>query len=393
MDATELNLRHLRLLLVVVETGSVTQASLACNISQPAATQALRKLEEKFGTALFDRNRNGLFATPLGTLLAARARRALDLLDSATTTLAPRLTLTATTAKLRALVAVAQAENFSIAARRLGIAQPTVHRAISQLEGEIGRALFKRTQYGTAPTRAGQLLAGAAQLAFAELAQARMELADAMGRGTMHLTVGGLPLSRSYILPSTIAKYQATHPRVSVKVLEGPYETLLAGLRRGEIDFLFGALREPPPVDDIEQTHLFDDELVIVSGPDHPLARQSTPDLVEAATCHWVVGIPGTPVRDHFDAFIAAIGTDGPPHLVETSSMILMRELLHAGSYLGCISRRQVEAEIRSGLMVPLPFRLDEGRRRIGITTRANWQPTRTQADFLTIVRADFSEG
>lgn len=393
MEATELNLRHLRLLLAVVETGSVTQASLACNISQPAVTQALKKLEDRFGAALFDRTGNGLFATPLGTLLAGRVRRALDLLDTATTALAPRLRLTATTARLRALVAVAQAENFSLAARRLGIAQPTVHRAISQLEGEIGRALFRRTQYGTAPTRAGRLLARAAQLAFAELTQAEMELADAMGRGSMHLTVGGLPLSRSYILPATIARFHKTHPRVSVKVLEGPYETLLAGLRRGEIDFLFGALRDPPPTDDIAQTHLFDDELVVVSGPDHPLAGQSEPDAAEAASCPWVVGIPGTPVRDHFDVFIAAISKGEPPNLVETSSMILMRELLHAGPYLGCISRRQVETEIRSGLMVPLPFRLEQGRRRIGVTTRANWQPTRTQADFLAIVREDFSEG
>lgn len=393
MEATELNLRHLRLLLAVVETGSVTQASVICNISQPAVTQALKKLEAQFGAALFDRNSNGLFTNALGKLLAARVRRALDLLDGATTALAPRLTLTATTAKLRALVAVAQAENFSLAARQLGVAQPTVHRAISQLEGEIGRALFKRTQYGTAPTRAGQLLAGAAQLAFAELAQAEMELADIMGRGSMQLTVGGLPLSRSYILPSTIAKYHKTHPRVGVKVLEGPYETLLAGLRRGEIDFLFGALREPPPVDDIEQTHLFDDELVVVSGPDHPLAKESDPDPGAAAACHWVVGIPGTPVRDHFDAFFATIGKGQPPLLVETSSMVLMRELLHAGPYLGCISRRQVEAEIRSGLMVPLPFRLETGHRRIGVTTRANWKPTRTQADFLQIVREDLSKG
>src|SRR5690606_14001648 len=141
MPAIEHNLRHLRLLLIVVETGSVTQASTRCNISQPAVTQALKKLEAQFGTRLFERNNQGVFANALARKLAERVGRALHLLDAAMNTLAPRLQLTATTAKLRALIAVAESENFSIAARHLGIAQPTIHRAVSQLESEkIGRA-------------------------------------------------------------------------------------------------------------------------------------------------------------------------------------------------------------------------------------------------------------
>jgi LysR family transcriptional regulator, regulator for genes of the gallate degradation pathway len=384
------NLRHLRVLVVVVETGSVTRASQVCNISQPAVTQALKRLESQFGVSLFNRSANGVFANALARQLAARVARALELIDVATAALAPRLKLTATTAKLRALVAVAETENFSIAARTLGMAQPTIHRAITQLEGEIGRALFKRTQYGSTPTRAGRLLANAAQLAFAELAQAEMELAETVGRGTLQITLGGLPLSRSYILPQVIASYQGAHPEVCIRALEGPYDTLLAGLRQGRVDFLFGALRDPLPIADIEQDHLFDDELVVVSGPDHPLAEQSAPKFSAAMVFPWVVAIKGTPARNHFDAFLARHDTPQPAPMVETSSMVLMRELLHAGPYLGCISRLQAESEIRSGLMVPLPFSIRESRRKIGITTRANWKPTRTQADFLALVRAQF---
>lgn len=391
MLVSQLNLRHLRLLLAVVETGSVTKASQTCNVSQPAVTQALKNLETQFGAALFDRRGNGVFANDLGHLVAGRVHRALDFLDDAMATLAPRLQLTATTAKLRALVAVANAENFSIAARQLGVAQPTIHRAITQLEAEIGRALFKRTQYGSAPTRAGRILAGAAQLAFAELTQAEMELAEAMGQSGQRLTIGGMPLSRSYILPTAIARFHQSHPSVSVRVLEGTYASLLTGLRRGEIDFLFGALRDPLPADDIVQQHLFNDELIVVAGPGHSLAGQSAPPKIALADYPWVVGIPGTPVRGQFDAFFASLGAGQPVSLVETSSMILMRELLHAGPYLGCISQRQVESEIRSGSMTVLPFALAESRRPIGITTRANWKPTRVQDDFLGLIRAEFT--
>src|SRR5690606_32348971 len=277
MLTIEYNLRHLRLLVMVVETGSITQASGACNISQPAATQALKKLESQFGATLFDRSNQGVFPNALARQLAERVRRALERLDVAIATLGPRLQLTATTAKLRALVAVAETENFSIAARNLGVAQPTMHRAITQLESEIGRELFRRTPYGSTPTRAGQLLANAAQLAFAELVQAEMELAEAIGRGQLTITLGGMPLSRSHILPGAIAKFHRQHPHVRIHVLEGPYEMLLAGLRRGQIDFLFGALRNPLPIEDVVQEHLFDDELIIVAGPRHPLVNAAKP--------------------------------------------------------------------------------------------------------------------
>jgi len=392
MLPTEHNLRHLRVLTSVVETGSVTKTASACNISQPAVTQALKKLEEQFGAQLFERTNQGVFPNELARQLAERVTRALNILDDATAALAPRLKLTATTAKLRALIAVAESENFSIAARKLGIAQPTVHRAVAQLESEIGRELFRRTQYGSTLTRAGHILAHAAQLAFAELAQAEMELSEAIGRGQLSITLGGMPLSRSYILPAAIAKFHEQHPHVRIRVLEGPYETLLTGLRSGAIDFLIGALRDPPPIDDILQEHLFFDELVFVSSPDHPLAAAGRIDLSAVLTDYpWILPPPETPARQHFQAFAARAGVPVPECLLETSSMVLMREMLHAGPYLGCISRHQVQSELQKGLMVALPFELEESRRAIGITTRAHWKPTRTQADFLALIRKDFA--
>eukprot|EP01036_Dinobryon_divergens_P048007 gene48007-64415_t len=96
-------------------------------------------------------SRSRIFRPRVPTLpppVALRLRRALALLDPALTALAPRLTRTATVAQLNALIAVTECESFSAAARRLNVAQPTVHRAISQLEGEVGQPLFDRTSHG-----------------------------------------------------------------------------------------------------------------------------------------------------------------------------------------------------------------------------------------------------
>ena len=121
----EHNLRHLRIFLSIAAHNSVTKAAELHHLSQPAVTQALNKLEQRTGAPLFHRTPQGLFVSELGRLFARRVERALAHLDAATASLAPRLKLTATVSQLQALIAVHEAENFTLAARRLGISQPS----------------------------------------------------------------------------------------------------------------------------------------------------------------------------------------------------------------------------------------------------------------------------
>jgi DNA-binding transcriptional LysR family regulator len=381
------NLRHLRIFLAVCDTASISRAAELCNASQPALTQAVGKLERAAGQPLFLRRPRGMFATAAGEAFAARVRRALGLLDRALDEINPRLRLTATTAQLQALVAMREAENFTLAARRLGLAQPTVHRAVTQLAEEAGRPLFERTSYGMVATRPAHALAQATRLAFAELDQAEADLAEMLGREVGRIVVGAMPLSRSHLLPRTIAIFRTRRPTLPVKALDGPYDDLMAGLRRGEVDFLVGALRDPPPIGDIEQERLFDDVLVMVARPGHPLAGEPRPQIADLARYPFVVSPEGTPARRAFDRLFERGGAR-PESLIETGSMILMRELLRVSDHLGCISRLQVEAELALGAMTVLPFPMDDTARPIGLTLRSGWVPTAAQKEFLDALRA-----
>jgi LysR family transcriptional regulator of gallate degradation len=99
------NLRHLRVFLAVADSGSVTRVAEQGLVSQPAVTQAVAKLEREAETALFARTPHWLFPTAAGEALANRARRAFGLLDPALEDVAPRLRLTATSARLPAVAA------------------------------------------------------------------------------------------------------------------------------------------------------------------------------------------------------------------------------------------------------------------------------------------------
>lgn len=69
-----LELRHLKVVCAIAETGSVTKAASQLGLAQPALTAQLQRIERTLGGPLFDRDRRGARPTALGELVLARAR-------------------------------------------------------------------------------------------------------------------------------------------------------------------------------------------------------------------------------------------------------------------------------------------------------------------------------
>ena len=327
------NLRHLRLFMAVMDTGTITAAAARCLVTQPAVTQAIAKLETASGGALFERTRQGFFPTPRGTILAHRAKR-----------------------------------------------------AFAQLEQEAGRILFERTAFGMIASSRAKTLAQCTRLAMAELDQAEAELSALSGEEVGRLTIGSLPLSRSVLLPEVITAFREHRATYPVEVRDGPYDELLSGLRRGEIDLILGALRDPAPIGDVTQEPLFADNLAILAGNHHPLIGAPAVRKEDLHRCGWVVPRRGTPAREQFENFFADLGP--PASLVEAGSILLMRELLDRSELLGCISSTQARAETTRGLLTELPVAARWAARPIGLTTRSTWEPTPAQAEFLAILKS-----
>ncbi|MEV0733515.1 MULTISPECIES: LysR family transcriptional regulator [Polymorphospora] len=69
-----LELRHLKVVCAIAETGSVTKAASMLGLAQPALTAQLQRIERTLGGPLFERDRRGARPTALGELVLARAR-------------------------------------------------------------------------------------------------------------------------------------------------------------------------------------------------------------------------------------------------------------------------------------------------------------------------------
>ncbi|MFB8085396.1 LysR substrate-binding domain-containing protein [Streptomyces sp. NPDC055992] len=70
----ELELRHLRTVRAIADTGSLTKAATVLGLAQPALSAQLRRIERALGGPLFVRDHTGARATPLGELVLERAR-------------------------------------------------------------------------------------------------------------------------------------------------------------------------------------------------------------------------------------------------------------------------------------------------------------------------------
>jgi LysR family transcriptional regulator, regulator for genes of the gallate degradation pathway len=195
-----------------------------------------------------------------------------------------------------------------------------------------------------------------------------------------------MPLSLPDILPRALGAFRTQFPSSLIRVIEGTFDELLGGLRRGENDFLVAALRDPLPIDNVAQEQLFNDSLAIFVGGGHPLlAGKVTIELLQAYP--WIVPRLGTPARAQFDQKFHAAELPVPHSIIESGSTILMRQLVQDGTHLACISRAQVKGEIARSMVQPLAFTVPGPSRPIGLTMRRGWYPTLVQTKLLEIVR------
>ncbi|GAA4467261.1 LysR family transcriptional regulator [Phytohabitans houttuyneae] len=122
------------------------------------------------------------------------------------------------TRELRYFVAVAEELHFGRAARRLGIAQPPLSRAIRQLERRLGVALLERTSRAVSLTDAGAVLLreGQAALDAVDAAERRTRRTASGRPGLVLVTKAG---AANELVAKLLDAYAAEPHAVAVDVL------------------------------------------------------------------------------------------------------------------------------------------------------------------------------
>lgn len=173
--------------------------------------------------------------------------------------------------QLRYVLAVADAGNFTRAAAKANIAQPSLSQQIINLEKELGHKLFHRLGRKAVLTEAGSVFIERARRILFEMEDATKELSDHPSL-ERRITVGAIPTLAPYVLPGLITRCRERHPNLQVVIREDFKQILIHDLLAGELDLALTAIPVRNPMISVEV--LWKEPLILAVPKGHPLASK-----------------------------------------------------------------------------------------------------------------------
>lgn len=388
--AAEISFRQLKLFESVGRLASVRRGSEECNLSQPAVTQALSKLEQQLGTVLLERRSSGSYLTEAGKIFQVRVQRLfaqmatamIDLGAASGDAAAAAVVNRISRSQVRSLIAIVETGSFAKAAEALKLTQASIQRAARDLEGNLRRPIFHRAAIGVMVTPEGVEFGRKLKLAAQEVEWGIREIESARGEHVSQIVIGALPFGGTLLLATVLDEFVAKHPQTDVRIVSEGASEMLRRLRAGDVDFLIGIVQEPAVAGQCNES-LAQTPYEIVARPGHPLHAKAGLTRTDLAAYEWIAAAEGSSRRNCFDLLFA----DGPaPRApITASSLAIIQELLANSNRLTVMTTYEIKRE--SGTLIPLPYGPLEPSPAIGLTTRANWLPTRLHNDFMALLR------
>ena len=292
--------------------------------------------------------------------------------------------------QLEAFLTAVRLHSFSRAASELGVTQPTLSTRILLLENDLGEPLFDRVGRGVRLTDAGRTFVPYAQRALDTLERGRETVTSSRTAATGRLHIGAARGISSAVLPGILETFHERYPAVDVAIKTGRSSEVLEWVLSEQIQV--GVSRELNHPE-VETTHLYDEEIVLVTHPEHRFALDGRASIYEVGSepliiydkerSYFVLMEPGLPGGGH-----RAEHRDGPgQHRVDEADD-------RAGAGVSFLPYKSLERELRTGTLAHV--QLEEGH-RITLPTAAmvrkasSYGPLVTA--FLDLLRSMYGDG
>lgn len=179
---------------------------------------------------------------------------------------------------LRALVEVVRQGGFSQAAKIIHATQPTISKAVRQLEDELRMPLLDRQAQPIRLTEAGEIVYRRALKMLAERDDLYAELDDLKGLKRGVLRLGLPPLGSSSLFAPMFARFRSRYPDIEISLVEHGSRRLEEMVMAGEIEL--AASLKPLP-DNVEWQAVAREPLVALLPADHPQAQAESTRLLD----------------------------------------------------------------------------------------------------------------
>ena len=206
--------------------------------------------------------------------------------------------------QLNHLIAVAEHQSFSAAARALHTVQSNVSTHVAKLEKELGAALIDR--HTMQPTAEGRAVLERARRIRTELQAINDDIVSMRHEVAGEVRIGCIGTTGRWMASPLLGRLAERHPALRPVLVDATTTSLTPRVLDGDLDM---AIVNTPVVEaGLESEPLFDEERIIVAPADHPLADRGTIDVADLAE-HPVMLTPrGTTFRDAIDQELAAAG-------------------------------------------------------------------------------------
>ncbi|MEU8326114.1 LysR family transcriptional regulator [Nonomuraea sp. NPDC048881] len=246
--------------------------------------------------------------------------------------------------QLRHFVAVTTHGSFTAAARAELIVQSALSTSIRKLERELGADLFERTGRRPVLTPAGHAFLPAARALLADAAAAADAVSAVSGLATGRVAIGTIQTLTSVDLPAELAAFHRLRPGIQISVRDAPVAGLLDALLARELDLAYLALDGAELPAGLAVFDSWDEELVLMTSPDHRLAGAERALLSELTEEPFVDFKAGTGLETAVRRLAAGCGLHRQI-TCEVTQIRLLVDLVRAGIGVAIVPRRVAEQE------------------------------------------------
>lgn len=289
---------------------------------------------------------------------------------------------------LHVFIAVAELGSMRKAAERLAVSQPSVSKAISDVEHVLGVRLLERNAQGVEVTSYGRALLGRAMGAFDELRQGVKDI-EVLTDPTMgEVRVGCPEAIAAGLLPAVVDRFSRRYPRVVVSVtVADNLVPEFRPLRERAVDLVLGRAAEQHRDDELDAELLYHDRVFVAAGNKAPWTRRRNMALADLMEQPWLLFPENSWIDMRVSEAFRRAGVVPPRMIVRAFSVHLRISMLATNRFVAALAGSVLSYNApRFGLKV-LPINLPAQPWPVAMVTLKNRMLSPVVQEFMKDVR------
>jgi DNA-binding transcriptional LysR family regulator len=210
------------------------------------------------------------------------------------------------TNQLYVFLAAAETLNFTKAAQRLQVTQPSVSQQIQALEDHVGQTLFLRIGKTVELTEAGVALVPLAQEMIFLTTNIEETMASYKKDVHGNLLIACSTSTGKYLLPELLTRLHHQHPQVKATCLVTSHERAIQLLSDGKAHLALAS--DPDLRPDIEFRKMTSENIILIVQPDHPWASREDITIAELFEADFILPEEETETHSALREALAQLG-------------------------------------------------------------------------------------